>query len=253
MSESILVENDWIRPTVDNRGFMFKKMTRLSRDFVAYAATADHPVLDVGCAYGVATLPVLALKKPVVAADLDQYHLDCLMESTPEEHRPYLTTKQGMFPGDFEFPPGSFSAVHFSHVLHFLKGEEIIDGLEKARTWLTPNGKMFINVCTPYLTKLGMQEGFEKRLEAGDTWPGEVDLTVHGEEFTKHMSDTSKASFIHVFTKQTLEPLVASCGFTIEQLYYDELLVNDDIKPFFDGHGRSILSLVASRAKEHHH
>ena len=49
-----------MRPTMNGTGFMFEVLDEFADDFIQYAGSIDAPVLEVGCAYGVASLPALA-------------------------------------------------------------------------------------------------------------------------------------------------------------------------------------------------
>ena len=48
-----------MQPTLNKTGFMFKVLDEFADDFIQYAGQADDPVLDLGCAYGVATIATL--------------------------------------------------------------------------------------------------------------------------------------------------------------------------------------------------
>ena len=43
-------------PTMNNTGFMTEALDAYSQEFVSYAGSIADEVLDIGCAYGVATL-----------------------------------------------------------------------------------------------------------------------------------------------------------------------------------------------------
>lgn len=47
-------------PTMNNTGWMTEGLDDFSQAFVDYAAASREESLDMGCAYGVATLPALA-------------------------------------------------------------------------------------------------------------------------------------------------------------------------------------------------
>ena len=58
-------------PTLNQRGFMSATIDEYSKKFVEYAATTSDEVLDIGCAYGVATLAALEKGARVLAVDID--------------------------------------------------------------------------------------------------------------------------------------------------------------------------------------
>ena len=57
---------------------MFKVLDEFADDFIHYAGQTDDPVLDLGSAYGVATIAALEAGGTVTACDLEQQHLDIL-------------------------------------------------------------------------------------------------------------------------------------------------------------------------------
>jgi hypothetical protein len=46
-------------PTLNNTGWMIETPDRVSVAFAEYAGALDSEVLDIGCAYGVETLPAV--------------------------------------------------------------------------------------------------------------------------------------------------------------------------------------------------
>ena len=63
---------------------MSATLDEYSNKFVEYAATINHEVLDIGCAYGVATLAALEKGVRVLAVDIDPGHLEILKQRMPE-------------------------------------------------------------------------------------------------------------------------------------------------------------------------
>jgi SAM-dependent methyltransferase len=107
-------------------------------DYAASPACAGLPVLDIGAAYGVATLPALAAGATVYANDLDPEHFRAISDATPPEHAHRLRLVPGRFPDDLSFAADSLGAVHASNVLHFLPGEDLRHGLTFLYRWLVP-------------------------------------------------------------------------------------------------------------------
>ena len=71
-------------PCLNGRGFMEEDLNDISIRFVDESAKMGGKSLDVGCAYGIATLAALKEGSEVVACDMDQAHLDILQKKTPE-------------------------------------------------------------------------------------------------------------------------------------------------------------------------
>jgi len=167
-------------PTLNHRGFMSETLDRFSIAFVAHAARCDAPVLDMGCAYGVATRAALEQGATVHACDMEAGHVEILVRETPAALRPRLSTRVGALPA-VDFPAGSFAAILCSRVLHFLTGAEIRASLAKMQVWLQPAGRLFLVADTPYsgFWSAGAP-AYEQRRAAGEEWPGFIgDIGVY--------------------------------------------------------------------------
>ena len=110
-------------PTLNNTGWMTESLDRLSQDFADWAGTIPDEALDIGCAYGIATLAALERGARVLAADLEPKHLEILAGRTPPEQRSRLRTQVASLP-ETDFPPASFGAILAARVLHFLAPAE---------------------------------------------------------------------------------------------------------------------------------
>lgn len=160
-----------MRPTLNDTGFMFEVLDEYADDFIHFAGRSPDPVLEIGCAFGVATLPALAAGATVTACDLEQRHLDILRENTPPGDRERLTCVQGALPG-VEFPAAAFGAILCSRVLHFLDGAAVDASVRKMFRWLKPGGRLYLVADTPYGVWRRFIPVFEARLKRGDRWPG---------------------------------------------------------------------------------
>jgi len=162
-------------PCLNGRGFMEKDLNGISTKFVAESEKMEGISLDVGCAYGIATLAALKGGSEVVACDMDQAHLDIVLKETPEKDKPRLTTKKGTLPG-IDFKDQSFIAIHCSRCLHFLVPEELKLTLEKMYNWLQPGGKIYLitDTCFSGPWKKYLPE-FDKRKAEGDPFPGFIE------------------------------------------------------------------------------
>jgi SAM-dependent methyltransferase len=79
-------------PTMNHRGFMSETTDSYSRKFANYAGSIDAESLDIGCAYGVATLAALDNGARVVACDMDAGHIEVLEGRVPPHRRSQLRT-----------------------------------------------------------------------------------------------------------------------------------------------------------------
>ncbi|MDX2224345.1 MAG: class I SAM-dependent methyltransferase [Rhodospirillaceae bacterium] len=159
-------------PTLNNRGFMLEALDDYAQAFVAAAAATPAEALDVGCAYGVATLAALAAGARVCACDMEPGHLDVLRERTPPDQRARLRTVAGALPG-VRFPRASFGAILASRVLHFLDGDDLRAAMADLFDWLAPGGRVFVVADTPYMPGWNaIAPGYETAKAAGAEWPG---------------------------------------------------------------------------------
>jgi SAM-dependent methyltransferase len=160
-----------MEPTLNSTGFMFKILDEYADDFIYFAGQSDDPVLDLGCAYGVATIAALEAGATVTACDLEQQHLDILIEKTPEKLRANVTCVTGQLP-NIEFPEESFGAVLCSRVLHFLDGAAIDASVRNMYSWLKPGGRLYLIADTPYGIWRKLIPIFEQKKAKGERWPG---------------------------------------------------------------------------------
>jgi SAM-dependent methyltransferase len=202
------------QPTRNRTGWTSNVLNELSELFVAHAATVQRPVLDIGAAYGVATLPALAAGATVYANDADPTHLAALDAATPPAHRPRLRLLPGRFPQDLDLPPGSLDAVHASNVLHFLTGDELTAGIADIRRWLAPGGRLFIQAGTPYQQPFqAFIPIYEERVRTGVPWPGWIEDT---RAISTHKKLGQIPRSLHLLDEQVLTNLLTTAGLAVE-------------------------------------
>jgi SAM-dependent methyltransferase len=202
-------------PTMNNRGFMTEGLDAYSLEFTRYAGTVTREVLDIGCAYGVATLAALAGGARVLAADMDPRHLEVLLGRVPAEQRPRLRTATAVLPGA-DFPAGAFDAVLAARVLHFLRPEEVESVALKIFRWLAPGGKLFIIADSPYTGPwYKAAPEYEQRKKAGERWPGFLE---DYRQFLPPGTDLSgQPRSINPMDPDILRRLATESGFAVER------------------------------------
>jgi len=165
-------------PTLNKTGWMTEALDACSQDFTEYAGEigpAGGESLDIGCAYGVATLKALQLGARIFACDIEPGHLEILEKRVPEDARNRYRSKPGALPG-VDFPSASFGAVLAARVLHFLDGPQIEETVRKMYNWLKPGGRIYLVADTPYTGPWHIHaDRYERRKAAGELWPGMVD------------------------------------------------------------------------------
>lgn len=211
-------ETGLVQTTNFGGGFMLIHLDPISSKFIDYAKDCSIPLLDIGCAYGVTTIPALKNSKSfVIADDIGEDNLLILRKETDEKLRDRLYLNNKRFPQELDFPPNSLGGVIICRVFHFLKGEEIEEGLKKVFSWLQPKGKLFIITATPYMNNLiDFVKIYEERWLNGASWPGYVeDFGTNAKELSHNLKP-----FLHVMDERPLRKALESQGFIIEEIQY---------------------------------
>lgn len=172
-------------PTLNQRGRTTSVLNEINRLFIDAAAGSPLPALDIGCAFGVASLAAARQGASVVAVDISPEHLAVLQAEARAEGLD-VRSAYARFPDGLEFEPGQFGCIHASNLLNFLRGEEIERGFEKIAFWLAQGGAFFSISGTPYAANVkGFIPEYEARRAAGERWPGECeDLRLYSSDPT---------------------------------------------------------------------
>jgi chorismate-pyruvate lyase len=231
--------------TKNKKGFTYQ-LTSFGKAFVQYASQASKPVMDIGAAFGVATLPAIEAGAKVIAVDVEEKHLSAIADSVDPSLRGQLVTINEKFP-EFELPADSLSAVYMSQVLPFLKGEDIERGAKKIYDWLTPGGEVFVVSFTPYISHVeSFIPLYEARRDAGVRWAGYVnDLSRFSNDpkIFKHLPNE-----IHHIGLEDLQWVFEQAGFEIKEARYfgeEEGALPEGIRM----NGRERVGLIASKPK----
>ncbi|MDD5271871.1 MAG: SDR family NAD(P)-dependent oxidoreductase, partial [Methylovulum sp.] len=159
-------------PTLNRTGYMLETLLSYSKAFADFSGKAQGEVLDIGCAYGIASIAALEQGAKVLAVDMEVQHLDILLQRLSETARGRIATQTGMLP-DIDFADNRFNAIHACRVLHFLPPEAIRLTLQKMYRWLQPGGKLFVVTDSPYVGYWRVTaEVYAARKQSGDVWPG---------------------------------------------------------------------------------
>ncbi|MEJ7646129.1 MAG: chorismate lyase [Chryseolinea sp.] len=160
--------------TQNKKGFTYT-LSSFGKAFVNAAAKSSKPVMDIGAAYGVATLPALATGAKVIAVDIEEKHLLSIASAVDVRLRNQLIPLCERFP-HFDLPHHTLSAVYMSQVLPFLSGAEVEDGIKKIYDWLIPGGEAFVVTFTPYIEHVSsFIPLYEARKKRGIRWAGNID------------------------------------------------------------------------------
>lgn len=162
--------------TLNKMGYMTSTLDPYSREFVRFAPTAPGPALDIGAAYGIATLAALFAGARVIANDIDSRHLEILEQLCPPEHRSRLALAMGEFPERLNLSRNSIGCALICRVLHFFEGDRIELAANTLFQSIAPNGKVFVVAETPYLHDFQpFIPTYEARKRSGSLWPGLIE------------------------------------------------------------------------------
>lgn len=220
MTKEILTQppvQDALIVTLNHRGYMLSQPETYIQAFIDFAANAPGPVLDIGAAYGVATIPALEKGAYVIANDLDERHLEILQRKVPGTLLDHLELRSGRMPSEIDFEENSLGAILTSRVLSFLLPEELEVSFEKIFKWLIPGGKLFYLGGSPYMgTFQEFLPTYEKRKAEGHKWPGFIeDIRSYAPERACDLPD-----FMHLLDEEVLSRSLLKAGFIIEELRY---------------------------------
>lgn len=227
--------------TLNNMGYMTSGLDAYSQAFVDFAPAAPGPVLDIGAAYGVASLAALRNGARVIANDIDARHLEILRDRAPEHLRSRLTLMPGSFPDGIDLAPGSAGAVLICRVMHFFDGPAIERAAAQVMKWLAPGGKVFAVGETPFIgTAKAFFPTYQARVKAGDPWPGIVEnVGAHDPKRAGNLP-----SRMHLLDEATLKRVFGRAGFVIEKL---GTFARPEFPPDIQLDGRESVGLIASK------
>lgn len=233
-----------LEATRNVRGYMHT-LNEISQAFIDFAPKAPGFVVDVGAAYGVATIPILNKRIKVIACDMEKNHLEELEKRVDSKFKHYLTTKHGQFPHGLDFDQGSVGAILFSHILHFLSPDELDLAFQKLSTWLASHGKLFIVAHTPYVRPLKrFIPLYEKRCAQSIKWPAWIENNVRDYmESPQEVLDNLPATMNYL----DLQPLIRaleSNDFSIEKADYLDPKTNN-ISEELQLDGREWIGVIA--------
>lgn len=201
-------------PTLNNKGFMSTSLDPVSAAFTVYAGQSSGLSLDLGCAYGIASLSALKHGARVIACDMEVGHVQVLLNQVEDAAQERIKGTVAQMP-DVAFRPNSFSAILCSRALHFLDGDDVTKTVSSMAEWLEPGGKVFLIADTPYtgFWARGASD-YEARKANGDLWPGFIpDVTVYLPDQAR-----SKANMRHLnpMDPDTIARVCKEAGLIIE-------------------------------------
>lgn len=176
-------------------------------------------ILDIGSAYGVAALALLAENKniTIIANDVGAENLLVLSKEIDKKdaNRVFLNSNNFV---DLQLDKNSIDCTLLSRVLHFLTPEQAEYGLKNIYDWLKPGGYLSIetaSIFTKFVSNSKLQKQFNNNKAAGTKWPG---------FFNKNEFDSlnleNLPEVLHVVDLSVLIKNLMSYGFEIEEARY---------------------------------
>ena len=205
-------------PTLNQTGFMTPESDEFSDDFIESAAgwaKRSLPVLDIGAAYGITTIPALEKGGIVIANDIEEEHLLHLKEKTPPLLRHNLYLNYNRFPETLDFPDQSFGSILMRRIVHFLTPAQMEKALDNANRWLVPNGVLYIITMSPYHYSLGsFLNTYDERWNANNTWPGEIEnmktYVPHlAQDIPEYLHVMDERPFINALSKRNFDIVIS--------------------------------------------
>jgi len=215
------IPKQWIKglvPTMNDRGFMFEVLDDYAEAFIHQAGTTDDEVLELGCAYGVAVLGALQAGGRITASDMDQRHLDVLLERVNEQDPALgkrLTLLQGELP-DINLPEEHYAAILCSRVLHFLPGDDIDRSVSNMYRWLKPGGRVYLVADTPFGIWRNFIPTWEQNQAAGKRWPGHMERPVNYLPYEPSSEDIGPP-LMNLLDPELLTRCCEEAGFRVEK------------------------------------
>jgi ubiquinone/menaquinone biosynthesis C-methylase UbiE len=213
-------------------GFTTTPCDPVSQRFIEHAALSAKKggkVLEIGAAFGAATLEAIAKGATVFCNDIDPENLAVVrqrfMETTDDSSESLTgdSSKLILVPGALPneligLPEKQFDAILICRVLHFFSGAKIEESLALLSTLLAPGGKIYIVCETPFLKNWQrFIPEYNRRVEDKEEWPGEI---TEPAKFESSGRASSLPTFVHWITKEVLDRSLLKAGFAIEHSEY---------------------------------
>jgi SAM-dependent methyltransferase len=220
---------DNLIPTLNQMGYMLSKPEAFNQAFIDFASQADGSLLDIGAAYGIATLAALEKGAYVIANDLDARHLAILKSKVSPKYLHRLELKLGRVPDEIDFPKNNLAGVLASRALNFLKPEQLEESIRKIFNWLKPGGRLFILGATPAMqTFKSFYPTYIKRKSEGHQWPGFI-ADLHNWVIKEEALNLPK--HIILFDEELLTNLLENAGFIINEVGYSSVATSNPENP----------------------
>jgi SAM-dependent methyltransferase len=228
--------------TQNKMGWALPASDPVTKGFVDHCATLqDCHVLEIGAAYGHASIMALKAGARIWVNDLDHRHLDRFSEKTADNSR--VTLVPGDYPDELSLPLDFFDAILSVRVFHFFSPEKLERSVNKLFQILKSEGKVFLLADTPYQGAWTYWPEYERKKEAGEPYPGYFSnleqYNLEGSAVTKHLP-----KYMHFLDPDVLSRVFQQMGFEICE---SKFLNRQDYPPHIRLDGRESVGIVARK------
>lgn len=241
MSERTL-SGQGVITTLNQRGHTSTRLNEYSQRFVESLTDVTAPVVDIGSAFGVCTLPALANGATVIACDVEPRHLAALMANCPDADRARLVPLVVEFPNGPYLAEDSIGAVHAANLLNYLTGPDIVRAIDLLFAMLRPNGMVYTVSGTPYARNIReFIPVYEENRQRGLDWPGEA-YGLHALCSDPTIADLP--DFLHLLDEEVLTRAFENGGFVVTEV---RMYKRAGLPDYLSWDGRENLGLIARK------
>ena len=237
--------------TFNKMGAMYPIPDAVFKPFIEICQMPGSKILDIGATYGLTCEQALkAGCKDYTAIDLDERHLKILAKNVADMNPAYLNHLKlisGSYPAEINLPINNYDAILMARILQFMAPQEISASLAKAYDSLKPGGSIYAVLLTPYVKGYAsFIPEFQKRLDAGDEFPGFVKNKIDYTDktiplSTRHSNLTGHICFFDTITAQRI---FEKAGFVVEKSEYSPLAYKSEA---WQLDGREYVILIAKK------
>lgn len=215
--------------TFNGTGYMRNYLCEISRQFITDICDPDKRILEVGCGIGAVVKALVTYGYiNITAVDIEKRHLetaDQLIKQTllsfPECSLIWICDK---LPELSLLNDQTFDSILCAQALHYMNPEQFEKALLRMSELLSPGGKLYITIGSPYIDVYqGFAEEYEKRMKAGNRFPGYMDDV---RKYHPNGVNHNPGSFLF-FDPVALQDRVIEYGLRV----VDVKLMNDREKP----------------------
>ncbi len=229
--------------TQNNRGYQMSTTNPLYYDWINAGKESGlkHPIIDIGCAFGVNTLSASFNNDipVVIALDMTQKHLDYVQKAHETySHLGYrnsdgkIKTILDSLPFIANVENESVSSILCAEVIYFLNGQEVTIAFKRFYDILIKGGHLHLSCVSAYAIKEGIDIreliNERKKSDPNNEWPGyfngdQVKLmskTVASKwkDMDESIIPLSEVAMIHHFTASQIAMVAENAGFIVKSI-----------------------------------